>query len=191
METTALLERLPNVIHYRDAVDEVGEYGLRKLVASGELMRISRGVYQKADHLGNSNYIEIAERVPEATLCLHSALVHHNLIDDIPIAIDIAVPRNTWKRTFISPVNWHSFDRERFDIGRELWTFEGGQLHVYSPERAIVDAIRLHRYIGPDDGIIAIKTWLYNGGKPNKLLDISRHFPSADRNILQYLEVLL
>lgn len=191
METTALLERLPNVIHYRDAVDEVGEYGLRKLVASGELMRISRGVYQKADHLGNSNYIEIAERVPEATLCLHSALVHHDLIDDNPTEIDIAVPRNTWKRTFISPVNWHSFGRERFEIGRELWTFEGGQLHVYSPERAIVDAIRLTRYVSPDVGITAIKTWLQRRGQIYKLTEIADHFPSAAKTIQLYLEVLL
>ena len=191
MESTALLEQLPNVIRYREAIGQVGEYGLRKLVASGGLMRISRGVYQKADHLGNSNYIEIAERVPEATLCLYSALVHHDLIDDNPMEIDIAVPRNTWKRKFISPVVWHSFDRERFDIGREPWTFEGGQLHVYSPERAIVDAIRLNRYVPPDVGITAIKTWLSRRGQIHKLTEIADYFPSTKKTIQIYLEVLL
>jgi predicted transcriptional regulator of viral defense system len=41
----------------------------------------------------DDDLVEIAERVSRATLCLETALALHGLIDAIPAAIDIAVPR--------------------------------------------------------------------------------------------------
>lgn len=58
--------------------------------------------------------IEAATRRPDATICLASALTHHDLTDAIPAALDIAIPR--WSRTPASTgaIAWHHFDRATF-----------------------------------------------------------------------------
>ncbi|WP_197512566.1 hypothetical protein [Tessaracoccus coleopterorum] len=62
----------------------------------------------------------------DATLCLTSALVHHDLSDAIPFASDIALPRGTHQPVSLSNVSWHSFDPATFPIGREHADAGGG-----------------------------------------------------------------
>jgi hypothetical protein len=64
--------------------------------------------------------VEIAERVPRATLFLETALARHGLIDAIPSAIDIAVPRGSTRPAPRAPCRPHQFDARTFDPGRQL-----------------------------------------------------------------------
>jgi hypothetical protein len=70
--------------------------------------------------------VEIAERVLRATLCLETALARHGLIDAIPAAIDIAVPRGSTRPTLRAPCRLHQFDARTFDLERELvgWNYQ-------------------------------------------------------------------
>jgi hypothetical protein len=55
--------------------------------ASGEIIALGGGVYRRADAPpADDDLIEIAERVPAATICLESALARHHLIDAVPAA---------------------------------------------------------------------------------------------------------
>lgn len=55
---------------------------------------LGRGLYRWADApAADLDLIEIAERAPRATLCLETALAHHDLVDATPASIDIAIPR--------------------------------------------------------------------------------------------------
>ncbi|MHB2022630.1 MAG: hypothetical protein ACYCO3_04760, partial [Mycobacteriales bacterium] len=56
----------------------------------------------------DSDLIEIAERVPHATLCLETALARHGLIDAIPVAIDIAIPRGSTRPALQAPSRNHT-----------------------------------------------------------------------------------
>ena len=63
--------------------------------------------------------IEIAASTPQATLCLTTALARHDLTDEIPTRIDVAVPRGARVPKIAVPVMWHMFNAETFEIGRE------------------------------------------------------------------------
>ena len=60
---------------------------------AGRYERIARGVYASADSATDWEWLEAATRRPDATICLISALAHHDLTDAIPAALDIAIPR--------------------------------------------------------------------------------------------------
>jgi predicted transcriptional regulator of viral defense system len=187
-----LLARLPDTFRYSEALEHISERQLRRLVKDGKVIALSRGLYRKSDWLGDEDLIEIAAKAPHATLCLRSALARHDLIDDIPAEIDIAIPRGSWTPEVIPPVRWRHFDADTFEIGRgRLDISEVRGIGIYSAERSIIDAFRMRHLEGGDLAIEALKRWLRRGGQPSELLGMARSFPRALTAIRGTLEILL
>lgn len=161
----------------------------------GDLDRIFRGIYRRSDApAADWEWIEAALRRPEATICLTSALAYHGLTDDIPDALDIAIPRGSWvPQTNEGAIRWHTFAAETFEHGRELIAIPGTdelKIGIYSPERCIVDAFRLRGGIGYETGRDALQAWLKRGGKPSALLELATWIPRARTPLLQALTTL-
>lgn len=165
------------------------------LLEREEIERVGRGVYVRIESLqpGLTALAAATALRKDATLCLTSALVHHDLSDAIPFASDIALPRGTHHPDGLANVNWHSFDRATFSIGRELADAGGGAMvAIYSAERCIVDAFRLMHLEGSDVAHEALRRWLRRrGSTPAGLLKVAVSFPKALPNIRKSLEVLL
>src|SRR5258708_13381144 len=99
----------------------VGDKRLYRLRDWGEIVALGGGVYRWADAPPtDDDLVEIAERVPRATLCLETALARHGLIDAVPAAIDVAVPRGSTRPVLSAPFRLHQFHRRPFELGREL-----------------------------------------------------------------------
>ncbi len=159
----------------------------------GEIQRVARGIYaQPGLHL-DFDLVEVAIRAPDATICLTSALTHHDLTDELPLTIDAALPRSRRAPRTQAPVTWHRFDEETFEIGRtELPLIGNLTLGIYSPTRTIVDAYRLRHLYGTEPAINGLKRWLTRrGSQSSELLSIARHFPAAEPAIRTALQVLL
>jgi len=187
-----LLAGLPDTFRYSEALGHVSERQLRGLVAEGQITALSRGLYRKSDWLGDEDLVEIAAKSPRATLCLRSALARHDLIDDIPAVIDVAVPRGSWTPRTRVPVRWRHFDPDTFEIGRgQLDIGAGRSIGLYSAERSIIDAFRLRHLDGADMAYEALRRWLRRGGQPATLLRTAKAFPRALTALRQTLEVLL
>lgn len=187
-----LLTRLPATFRYSEALAHISERQLRRLVDDGSIIALSRGLYRKSDWLGDEDLIEIAVKAPQATLCLRSALARHDLIDDIPAEIDIAIPRGSWTPETTAPVRWRHFDPDSFDIGRGRLDIEGGRsIGIYSAERCIIDAFRMRHLEGADLANEALKRWLRRGGQPSELLSLARSFPRTQTALRETLEILL
>jgi len=187
-----LLATLPPMFRYSEALEHMSERQFRSLIAEGAITTISRGLYTKADWLGDEDLIEIAAKSPHATICLRSALARHDLIDDIPAEMDIAIPRGAWTPATQSPVRWRHFDPKTFEIGREsLALVDDRSIGLYTAERSIIDAFRLRHLEGADLANEALKRWLRRGGQPSELLRTSAAFPRARTLLRQTLEVLL
>jgi len=193
MSTDAeLLAGLPNVFRFSEALDEINEWQLQRLIASGAVTAMSRGLYRKTDWLGDEDLAEIAAKAARATICLRSALARHDLIDDIPAELDIAIPRGAWTPELSSPIRWRHFDADTYDVGRgELDLDGGGSIGLYSAERSIIDAYRLRHLTGADMANESLRRWLRRGGQPSDLLRMAKSFPRAMTPIRQALEVLL
>lgn len=165
------------------------------LLDRDEIERVGRGVYVRPELLQPAlTALAAATALREdATLCLTSALVHHDLSDAIPFASDIALPRGTHQPTGLSNVSWHSFDPATFPIGREYADAgAGAKVAIYSAERSIVDTFRLMHQEGSDVAYEALRRWLRRrGSTPAGLLKVAGSFPKSLPRIRQALEVLL
>ncbi len=186
-----------NPFTYSEARKHMNERKFRNLLSSGDITRLSRGLYQWADAAGQGtgdpDLIEIAIRAPRATLTLASALSHHGLVDDIPFEYDIAIPRGTWApRSLSVPITWHHFDPKTFDIGRDqIELGPGRSIGLYSAPRSIIDSFRMRHREGGEMALTALKNWLRSGGQPSELLKMARDFPRASPALSRTLEILL
>lgn len=68
---------------------------LYRLRDDEEVLELSRGVFRRADAPPASmpDFLAVAYRAPTAIICCVSALVVHDLTDEMPRAIQIAVSR--------------------------------------------------------------------------------------------------
>lgn len=165
-----------------------------RLRDAGDIIALGGGVYRWADAPpADHDLIEIAERSAVATICLESALARHHLIDSIPAAIDIAIPRDSTRPRFRAPVRLHHFSPATFDLGREPLDLGAGKhIWIYSAERSIVDVIRLRHREGSDIAWEALRNWLdVPGRRPAQLLDLAQRFHGAETALRQAFEVLL
>lgn len=191
----ARLGRLGDLFTYGEAMAAgVTRWRLYASRDAGEILPLGGGLYRRADApLADLDLIEIAERAPRATLCLETALARHDLIDAIPPATDIAIPRGATRPKLRAAHRLHHFDPATFDIGRE--TIEVGArrpLGIYSAERSLVDAIRLRHDQGADQAWEALRRWLARPGRnPAQLLSMAKRFKGAEAALRSALEVLL
>jgi hypothetical protein len=190
-----LLDRIGPVFRWSDAhAAGMSDPVLYGLVDEGRIERVSHGLYRLADvEIPDLDLVVIAAARDRATLCLTSALARHDLTDQIPSRIEVALPRGTRQPKISAPVQWHQFATSTFDLGREVIGLEGGfAIGLYSPERSIIDAYRLRHLQGDELGREALKTWLRRrGSQPSRLLELVRSFPKAEPRLREDLRVLL
>jgi predicted transcriptional regulator of viral defense system len=186
------LSSLPDTFRFSEALDRINERQLRHLINDGRITPLARGLYRKSTWSGDEDLIEIAAKSKQATIALRSALARHDLIDDIPAAIDIAIPRGSWTPKVAIPISWHHFDIATFAIGRQALDIGAGRsIGIYSAERSIIDAFRLRHLEGEDMAIAALKAWLRQGGQPSELLEMALDFPRTRSGLRRALAILL
>jgi len=185
---------LPDIFTRADASAlGVSDRRLAEMRESGAVSQLARGIYLRDGVDVDHDLAEITLRAPRATLCLATALSHHDLSDDIPASINIALPREQRQPRTTAPVTWHRFDSDTFDIGRgEHALHPGLSIGIYDPMRSIIDAYRLRHLYGIDQAHTALKQWLpRRGNQPSALLKMARHFPKAEATLRIALETLL
>ena len=186
--------QLPLVFTHADAQSRgISDRQLYEWRDAAAIETLGRGIFIRPGLDVDHDLLEISVRAPEATLCLTSALARHQLIDDIPAAIDIALPREHRQPRTTAPVRWHRFDASSFDIDRSHLDIGAGRtIGIYEPRRCIVDAFRLRHIYGTEQAIAALRRWLgQRESQPSELLRIAASFPTAERPIRRALEILL
>jgi predicted transcriptional regulator of viral defense system len=157
----------------------LGDNRIYNLRDRGDIIALGGGVYRWSDAPADLDLIEISERVPMATICLESALARHHLIDSIPSAINVAIPRGDGRPKLRAPIRLHQFDRPTFGLGREMMAVDGrNEIGMFSAERSLLDAIRLRHREGSDIAFEALRNWLgLHGRSPARLIGMAQQFP--------------
>jgi predicted transcriptional regulator of viral defense system len=116
------------------------------LLTSGRTGELSRGVYRKEDAAPTAHLdlIAVHARAPHAVIAGESALALHDLIDDIPLSVHIAVPRGSTRPVIAyPPVKVAQYATATFDVGIDRFEAALGEyVPVYDGARAIVDGLR-------------------------------------------------
>jgi len=166
---------------------------LAALVDGGTVLKLDRGVYQLADATpAEPDLAIVARKVPQAILCLVSALAHHRLTTQIPHAVDLAVPRGFKDRKLEHPpVRFYRFGDASLSAGVERIKVAGRELRVYSAAKTVADCFKFRNKIGKDIAIEALRTYLRR--KDAKVKDLM-HFARINRVhavMAPYLESML
>ena len=145
----------------------------------GILIELSRGVFRFADAemISNLDLVAVSKRSPRGTICLNSALSFWDLTDEIPSVIHFAVPRGSRPPSIdYPPTQVHVFAFATFGLGRERIHLDSGEeIFIYSPERSVVDAIRLRNQVGADIAYKALRRYLKRPeASPSDLLRLAR-----------------
>ncbi|MFC9155497.1 type IV toxin-antitoxin system AbiEi family antitoxin domain-containing protein [Streptomyces bauhiniae] len=142
---------------------------LARLVTEGEIDELSRGVYRRADapETAHADLLAVCARAPRAVVCGESALALHELIDDIPAAVHIAVPRGTRRPTIsYPPTVVAQYTSKSFALGVERFEAAPGEaIPVYNAARSVVDAMRHRSRIGETVALSALGRYLRRGGR--------------------------
>lgn len=170
---------------------------LNRGINSGRFEKVGPGLFIKQDDDLDPYLVSLAAlsaKSPEATICLVSALVFHELTDEIPSVTNIAIPKGvhpviTNHKTF----QWHRFQPETFAIGRSTWEFDfGGSIGIYSAKRTIIDLFRTAHLVGQDLALTSLKRWLKRpASNPGELLRMAKLFPKAYPSLQKTLEILV
>jgi predicted transcriptional regulator of viral defense system len=152
---------------------------LYRLRDSGELIELSRGVFRVADAPATAHLdlVAVCRRAPEGMICLNSAASFWDLSDEVPAVIHLAIARGKHRpRIVYPPTQVHVFAAATFSLGREIKEIDSGEtIAISSPERTIVDLMRLRSRVGRDLALGGLRRYLQGGeAKPGELLALAR-----------------
>jgi predicted transcriptional regulator of viral defense system len=173
------LARSRGVIRARD-VEAAGVHRkhLRRLVESGELEQVGRGMYRLADALP-SEYASLAEvvtQVPRGVVCLLSALAYNELTTQSPYQIWIAIAPKAWAPTISSTkLRVVRMSDPWLDDGVDVVEIDGARVRITDPARTVVDCFRFRNTVGLDVAIEALRDCLEQRlASPAQLMDLAR-----------------
>jgi predicted transcriptional regulator of viral defense system len=130
----------------------------------GELIELSRGVFRQADAPPASfpDLLAVTYRSPRAIVCMLSAAAVHDLTDEIPRAVQIAVPRSSHPpRITFPPTAVFRFDPSTFELGLTYVDAAPQEsVRIYDAARTVVDLMRLRHRLGEPTALIALTRYL-------------------------------
>lgn len=133
-----------------------------------EIIELARGVFRRSDAALASYPDELAVscRAPRAVVCCLSAAAIHDLTDEIPRQVQIAVADgDTPPRITYPPVQVFRFTPATFQLG--VTTFEAApreRVRIYDAARTVVDLIRMRKRFGEPIAYGALNRFLDRPG---------------------------
>lgn len=165
---------------------------LRLLVHSGDLERVTTGIYVLPDEFADKMFI-VQLRRPKIIYSHETALFLHELTDRDPISYMVTVPTG-YNPTRLREDGFKVFTikRELHEIGvTKLTTMFGNSVTVYDMERTICDCLRSRNNLDIAVVTDAIKRYAKRKDKNlNKLMQMAETF-KVTKLLRGYMEVLL
>ena len=166
---------------------------LYQLRDANRFAQISRGVYRLADlpEVTNPDLVAVATRVPEAIICLVSALSFHEITTEVPHEVYIALPPGSNKpRIDYPPLRDFRFSKETISVGVESHRIDSVTVKIFDPEKTVADCFKFRNKIGLDVALEALKLCRARRGfQLPKLLRYAK-ICRVERVMRPYLEAL-
>ena len=124
---------------------------MSRMERAGEVIRLSRGVYQlpDADLDPNHSLAEAAKRVPKGVVCLVSALAFHGLTDQLPPKVWMAIGPKDWApQRNGAGIRIVRFTDSLLREGFETHAIEGVSVKVFGVTKTVADCFRHRGKVG-------------------------------------------
>lgn len=167
---------------------------VRALLDSGKIRRMGRGLYQLADApaLSNPDFVSAVLQSPKSVICLISALSFHEVTDEIPRRVDLAIPMSSRANKIdYPPVKYFYFSETAWKAGIETHKIDGYDVRVYDLAKTIADCFKFRNKIGYDTAQKALKVAISEKHvQPAKIMEYAKVCRVA--NIIRpYLEAFV
>jgi len=136
---------------------------IRENLRNGIIEKIKPGLYKWVDMplLTEQSMISACLAMPQAIICLHSALSYYELTTTLPSEIMIALPFGIKPTKFFYPPVWvFHFKDYLYSLGATTINTDNGSFRVYDAEKTIIDCFRFRRKLGLDVAMEGLKEYL-------------------------------
>jgi predicted transcriptional regulator of viral defense system len=188
----ALLRR-SGVLRLRDfQASGIAKATVLRLAEAGELERIGRGLYALPDRevSESEGLVQVAKRVPTGVVCLLTALEFHNLTDQNPHRVWLAIDRKARRPQLDWPpleVVWWS--ARLLSLGVTAKTIGGVTVKVTTPAKTVADCLKYRNKIGIDVAIQAIRDYRRSRRSIDDLFEAAR-VCRVEHTLRPYLEAM-
>jgi len=159
-----ILARQPIVRAYELRQEGIDPPTISRAVEAGELVRISRGLYQRADSEidAHQTLAEAAKTVPRGVVAMVSALAFHELTDQMPRKVWMAVSVKDWSANVPSypPIRIVEFRDRYMQHGVEHHMISGTQVPIYSVTKTLADVFRNRKLVDRSVAVEALRSTL-------------------------------
>jgi predicted transcriptional regulator of viral defense system len=136
---------------------------LTRMVKTGRLEKTGRGIYQLPDipQSENAGMEIITAKIPQAVFCLLTALQFHQLTNQLPRQIWVAMPQgsHTPKVTY-PPITMIQCNPKHLEDGVEICRCNNHDFRIYNVAKTIVDCFKHRNKVGLDVALEALKAGL-------------------------------
>ena len=133
---------------------------LSRMVATGQLLRVARGLYALPDYEGGEHgaLVTVAKRAPGVLFCLLTALRIHDLTTQAPFEIWIAIGNKEHPpRLDYPPLRTVRFSEAALKAGVETRRVDGTQVRVTNVAKTVADCFKFRNKIGLDVALEALR----------------------------------
>jgi predicted transcriptional regulator of viral defense system len=164
------------------------------MVKAGLLVREGRGLYRLADlePPGNPDVVYVCQRVPDAVICLISALAFYELTTQIPYQVYVALPfeKRNKPRIEYPPIEVVWLTERPYHAGIENRKIDGFNVPIYCREKTIADSFKFRNKIGTDVAVDALKDYMRSRDRDIPTLMEYARIDRVERIMLPYIEAL-
>ena len=123
---------------------------IARAAQAGAIIRAARGLYQLPDTELDleSTLAEASKRVPKGVICMISALAYHQLTDQMPRMVWLAIGAKDWEPSVnYPPLRIVRFRPPYLEYGIENHVISGIEVPIYSTSKSLADAFRSRRFV--------------------------------------------
>ena len=133
---------------------------LQLLYESGQLVRTGRGIYTLPPYTWTEHHAlaEVSKRIPNAIVCLLSALRFHDLTTQEPVTLWIALaPGKHQPKSGYPPTRVVRFSGRALVEGVETHSIESVDCKIFSPAKTVADCFKHRSKVGLDVALEALR----------------------------------
>ncbi|MGN0183152.1 MAG: type IV toxin-antitoxin system AbiEi family antitoxin domain-containing protein [Candidatus Ornithomonoglobus sp.] len=167
---------------------------ISNLCNSGYIVRVRHGYYSLAEANDAKEEQLIQTLLPEAIVCVESALFHYGYNDFAPRIWTLAVPRTMTKTKLnMDTILYKPYyiQNKLYELGRTFADFDGVKLPVYDRERTICDCFKYRTKLDNEIFNKAVNAYVADDNK--NLSNLSKYAKEMKvyKKVMELMEVLL
>jgi predicted transcriptional regulator of viral defense system len=144
----------------------------------GLLEQLAKGVYRLVEvpDFSEPDLVLVSKKIPQAVICLISALAYHEITTQIPHFVYIAIPtKSRQSRLNYPPIRYFHYSENVYNAGVETILIGGYPIKIFNIEKTLADCVKFRNKIGIDIVIEALKMyWRRKGTKIDKLYEYAK-----------------